>query len=268
METSLELAARSSTKARTVAVLAMTSGLTTPLIYVDVGALWGVDNPIIEVMRNNQRLRVVGFEPDRDECDRLRAANPNDIYLPVGVGDVDGSRPFYVTAFNACASFLEPDLDVFGDLPHRELFQVTSISAHPMRRMDSLIAEGALPQPDFMKIDAQGFELNVLKGLGDRIRDLLGIRLETQLRPIYKGQALFPEIYEWMRERGFILRDLRMTYPFQYEVVELEAYFSLDPKDAGSRFSALKIWELAHDIPPGRTITLRAGQIDWVSLPV
>ncbi|WP_272941132.1 FkbM family methyltransferase [Chthoniobacter flavus] len=70
-----------------------------------------------------------------------------------------------------------------------------------------------------MKIDAQGFEYNVLRGFGAKLQNVLGIRLETQLRSLYKGQALFRDIYEYLKSNGFILRDVRITYPFEYEVV-------------------------------------------------
>jgi hypothetical protein len=135
----------------------------------------------------------------------------------------------------------------------------------PMRRIDSLIAEGALPQPDFLKIDAQGFELNVLKGCGANLRDVVGIRLETQLRPLYKDQATFFEIYAFLRGYGFILRDIRLTYPIGYEIVEIEAFFSQNPPQAG-RHEVIRIWELLHDIPPGRTVEVRDGRVHFSTL--
>jgi len=138
----------------------------------------------------------------------------------------------------------------------------------PMRRFDSLIAEGAVPQPDYLKMDVQGFELNVLKGCGDRLQSILGVRLETQLRPMYRRQALFGDIYEFMRQQGFLLRDLRVTYPVAYEVVEIEAYFSRDPRSIGNKLAAFRIWELLHDMPPGRNVAGRSGRIEWISLPL
>jgi FkbM family methyltransferase len=236
-------------------VLSLAASLDRPLVYVDVGALWGVDNPMVKQLASNGKLRVVGFEPDEAECARLRQANPADIYLPYGVGDVDGSLPFHITHFNACSSFLEPDMSAWGDSPHAELVRVVRTIDMPTRRLDSLIGEGAIPMPDFMKIDSQGFELNILKGCGEALRQLVGVRLETHLRPIYKGEATFFEIFAFMNNTGFILRDLHLTFPFEFEAVEFEAFFSIDPRGVnGARLEILKIWELMHNIPAGRTI--------------
>jgi FkbM family methyltransferase len=269
METSLEIASRNQEKARIVAALAIAAGLSKPLVYADVGALGGIDNPVIAILKQNKRLRIIGFDPNEAECQRLRAANPDDLYLPFGVGDADGPKPLFLTAFAHCSSFLEPDMTACAGMPHQALYNVRSTPVFPVRRFESLIREGETPCPDFLKIDAQGYELNILKGFGSNLKDLLGVRLEAHLRPLYKGQALFMGIFTFMRSNGFLLRDVRLTYPFEYEVFELEAFFSPDPRTVGDRFRALKIWEMAHDIPPGRTMTVNPnGTVNWISLHV
>jgi len=268
MESVLDLASRNFSKARLLGALALSGNLPEPLVYADVGALWGVDNTLVQTLRTQKRLRIIGFEPNRAECERLRTAHPDDLYLPFGVGHQDGEYPFHLTAFNACSSFLVPDLEALKGYPHQALFKVASIQPLPMRRFDSLIEKGVIPDPDFVKMDCQGFELHVLRGFGRHLAKVLGVRLETHLRPLYKGQALFGDIYEYMRSQGFILRDLRSAYPFLYELVELEAFFSQDPLTAGDRFQALKIWELLHAIPPGQTFSSTAGRLDWKELPL
>jgi len=270
METALDIASRNLLKARTQAVLALSEQLTAPIVYADVGVLWGIDGPLLKMLRDQQRMRIIGFDLNAEECERLKATNPYDMYFAFGVGDVDAMRPFYVTAFAANSSFLEPDLDALTGLRHRDIFRVVNAGAAQMHRFDTLIAAGTVPAPHFLKIDAQGFEYHVLRGFGTELQNVLGIRLETQLRGLYKGQVLFHDIYEFLRSNGFILRDVRIAYPFAYEIVELEVFFSRDPKHlTGSEaLRPLRIWELIHDIPPGRTIGLENGQVNWLTLPV
>jgi FkbM family methyltransferase len=264
MDTVLEIASKNSEKARAIGLFALASTRPTPLTYVDVGAAWGIDNMLVRMLCQMKHMRVIGFEPDPQEFAALRQAFPDDLYLPCGAGDQDAARRFHVTAVPANSSFLEPDPSVFPMPLRRAQFAVVSTPDIPMRRFDSLIAEGVIPVPDFVKIDAQGFEYNILQGFGKELEKVLGFRMEVQLRPMYKGQALFPDILNFMRSRGFILRDLRPLYPEVYEVLELEIYFSREPSAVQERFRELKIWELLHDIPPGRTV-VEGG---WMQLSV
>ncbi len=252
METALELAARMAQKARMLAVWSLTNNLPQPLIYCDIGALWGVDNEYVTQLNQLGRLRVVGFEPDQSECDRLMRANPGNIYLPFGIGDVDQARTFYVTAFNACASFLEPDLSAFPGLPHAGMYRVVRTLDLTVRRLDSLIREQAVPQPDFLKIDAQGFESAILQGCGAALDSIVGLRFETQLRPIYKGRATFFALYELLRARDFILRDLRVTHSVAYKVVELEAFFLAASRHECCRRKIASLGTAAHSCQAAR----------------
>jgi len=269
MDTVLDIHTRNVEKTRIIGALALASNLTAPLTYLDVGASWGVDNALVRRLCQSKKMRVVGFEPDPQEYAKLRAACPEDLYFECGLGDEDIERKFYNCASSANSSFLEPDLEAFSVPFRREQFHVVSTPQMAMRRVDSLIREGKMPAPDFVKIDAQGFEFNVLKGFGQELGRALGFRIETQLRPMYKGQAMFPEIYNLMRSRGFILRDIRPMWPDLYEVVEVEVYFSQDPRSVGDRFQTLKLWELMHDIPQGRTvIELADGKRAWYTIPM
>jgi FkbM family methyltransferase len=270
METALDLASRNHQKARAQAALALAEKLTSPIVYADVGTLWGVDIPLLKILRDRKQMRIVGFELNSAECERLKATNPDDLYFAFGVGDVDAQRTFYVTAFDANCSFLEPDLDAFAGLPHREIFQVIGTRLEQMHRFDTLIAAGTVPAPNFLKVDAQGFEYNVLRGFGVELQHVLGIRLETQMRRLYKGQALFQDIYEFLNATGFILRDVRIVNPLAYEVVELEVYFSRNPRSLaeGNPACALRVWEMVHDIPPGRTISVENGKINWWTVSI
>ena len=58
---------------------------------------------------------------------------------------------------------------------------------------------------DFIKIDAQGAELDILKG-GDRIlNNCIGLHLELFTIPLYKDIPLLPEVESYLSEKGFKL---------------------------------------------------------------
>jgi Methyltransferase FkbM domain len=58
---------------------------------------------------------------------------------------------------------------------------------------------------DFIKLDTQGSELEILQG---GVRALAGVRcveVEVEFNPIYRGQPLFYEVDAFMRGQGFVL---------------------------------------------------------------
>ena len=60
----------------------------------------------------------------------------------------------------------------------------------PMRSLDSLMAEGAIPQADFLKIDVEGYEADALAGATRMLAwGMLGIEVETN----FMTSPTFPE---------------------------------------------------------------------------
>lgn len=70
-----------------------------------------------------------------------------------------------------------------------------------MCRYDSL----NIPVAHYIHMDVQGSELKVLSGFGDKLKDILGIRLEVSKVPMYKDQPLCHDIFNFMIQHGFTL---------------------------------------------------------------
>lgn len=74
----------------------------------------------------------------------------------------------------------------------------------PVRRLDDYIRERGLSQPDIIKMDVQGFELNALKGGEQTCRNTKALILETWLYPGYGPTTpLLHELIAWLAERNF-----------------------------------------------------------------
>jgi len=71
-----------------------------------------------------------------------------------------------------------------------------------VRRLDEL-PELEQQRRIFLKIDTQGFEEQVLAGIGDRWPDMVGIQLETSHVPLYEGSWLHPQVMAFFAERGW-----------------------------------------------------------------
>jgi hypothetical protein len=71
--------------------------------------------------------------------------------------------------------------------------------------LDGLVASGAARPPDLLKLDVQGYELEVLKGADQALATARSVLCEVSFRTFYQGQALFAEILAHLQGRGFRL---------------------------------------------------------------
>jgi FkbM family methyltransferase len=76
-----------------------------------------------------------------------------------------------------------------------------------MRRLDSLLPQ-SLEHPVLLKIDTQGAELEVLKGLGTRIAEIDVLILETTTMPMRHGIPQFADIVRFCDDAGFAVYDV------------------------------------------------------------
>lgn len=74
-----------------------------------------------------------------------------------------------------------------------------------MKRLDSLDLEDC----DFLNIDVQGFELHVLRGLGEKIRQFKWAYLEVNQAELYKHCALIEDIDFYLGGYGFARKETR-----------------------------------------------------------
>jgi len=168
------------------------------------------------------------------------------------LGAADGEHVFWQTAFAQCSSCLEPNRDNLARYPAGELFDIVRKGAVQLRRADSLWRTGGYPQPDFAKVDVQGFERQVLEGFGYLLDQLSALELETHFVEMYHGEALFPEIHRFLSDAGFYLRHLEPQGPFEGEVVEANTFWIR--RDHGLR-DTVTLWEELNRLPPRSSYT-------------
>jgi len=62
--------------------------------------------------------------------------------------------------------------------------------------------------PDFLKLDVQGYELEVLKGAESILASVEVVFTEVNHIEIYRGAPLAAELIAWLAARGFALHDI------------------------------------------------------------
>jgi hypothetical protein len=57
----------------------------------------------------------------------------------------------------------------------------------------------------FLKIDAQGYERQILHGAQETVGRLVGLQIEVSFVPLYEGQAPFGDLLEELFGKGFMV---------------------------------------------------------------
>lgn len=174
---------------------------------VDVGAMYlGADNDAYAPLLKQFPTRVIGFEPVEAECKKLQALyGEQRTFLPHVIGD-GSEREFRTCNQPMTSSLYEPNqplLDLFQNLGN--LTRVVSREKVATRRLDDL---EPVRDADYLKLDVQGAELDVIRGAAQTLKDVVVVQTEVEFVPMYRDQPLFAEVDQALRAAGFLFHRL------------------------------------------------------------
>lgn len=171
---------------------------------VDVGA--NVGQYAKQLRQFGYRGEILSLEPLSEAYGRLiRETELDDRWYAErsAIGSAPGTAMINI-AGNSASSSLLPMLDRHVDAVPSSRYVGTETV--PVRRLDEVLDHYETCQKRiFLKIDTQGFEREVLVGLGERIIDVVALQLEMSLVPLYAGQMLVEETMRWAAEAGLRL---------------------------------------------------------------
>ena len=81
-------------------------------------------------------------------------------------------------------------------------------SAKPMTTIDALISKDVCCPPEFLKLDVQGYEIEVLEGWTRGFEQCEVIQIEMSLLPLVPGAPLLHEVVAYLHRRGFVIYDI------------------------------------------------------------
>ena len=168
---------------------------------IDVGAM-AIGQDVYSPLVNAGIASVLGFECVQAECDRLNATpRGTHTYLPNAIGD-GRVRTFHECNYPMTSSLYEPNTALLAKFQNLEnLTRVVKTSSVRTSRLDDL-PEAA--NADFLKLDVQGAEVDVMNGAEKILADVAVIHTEVEFVPMYKGQPLFAEVDQRLRQAGFV----------------------------------------------------------------
>ena len=189
--------------------------LLNPITLVDVGFKGGMQEKWLAL---KEHLYVIGFEPNKKEYGQLPTDDSQGRIYYTALWNEKRSIDFFVTKADRLCSCLAPNRKVLDEFPETERFDVLRKIVLPANTLDNVLInstdEGVgITNPDFIKLDTQGTELNILKGMNDTLnRSVFGVEIEVEFIEMYLGQPLFYKVDEFMQSKGFQLFDMNKLY--------------------------------------------------------
>jgi len=154
--------------------------------------------------------RILAFEPYGPSYQALRRRfrdTPTVETLNVALGAAPGSARLHLYSGHRMNSLLRLDPDPAN--PMAGGFAPEGEVTVPVATVDGIAAERHLPRIDILKIDTQGYDLEVLRGAEGQpaARRVGAVLLEVNFVPMYERQASFPELHSLLSGHGYRLVD-------------------------------------------------------------
>jgi len=180
-------------------------------IALDVGARWGADSVFASF--SSEELEMHGFEPEPEECARLNNEVKNiesvggvsQFFHPIALGGSKGLRNFYATKQPACSSLHAPRKHLHERYPVLDDIELDSVLSIAVDTLSNWACRNGIKYIDYIKLDTQGSELEILQGAGDLAETFVCAEIEVEFNPIYEGQPLFSDVDSFMRKKGMSL---------------------------------------------------------------
>ncbi len=178
-------------------------------LVLDVGANVGQYGAELRTSYSGQ---IISFEPVRSVCDQLRqriGADRDWSAQNVALGSTNERKEINVSGSTVFSSFLPASQ--YSQQTFGAGAAASAVESVQVRRLDDLLPELV---PDyrsrriFLKMDTQGFDLEVFKGLGELQSCVAALQSEVSVIPIYDGMPHWTDGVSVYEREGFVISGL------------------------------------------------------------
>ena len=194
-----------------------------PAVIYDIGANIGTWTCLAKSLF--PAARVEAFEPLAQHFAKFHewtAAWPGGVRLHgCALGPVERTATMHVMDFSDASSLLA----LIAEGSREFKIYPAAEQSVPVVPLDVLVAREQLPPPDLLKLDVQGYELEVLRGAEACLGAARAVLCEVSFREFYAGQPLFADVLAFLRARGFALHALGEGTALGAPLVQTDALF-------------------------------------------
>jgi FkbM family methyltransferase len=193
----------------------------------DVGANEGQFGQ--ELRKIGYKGLIISFEPDPDVFERLRRASSGDpawVCENIALGSRRDQMVLNRMAASVFNSFLSPTSMFVSDFDIQN--SIVSELVVNVERLDELFENYkrmyGFSSP-FLKMDTQGFDLEVFDGAAAVISEFVGFQSEIALARIYEGGPTYSTSIDHYVSSGFRIAGVFAVNPHLETVIEIDCYF-------------------------------------------
>jgi FkbM family methyltransferase len=197
-----------------------------PFTLVDVGCSLGLE----QYWRIfGKDLRATGIDPIVEECERLtrEEKNPAVRYVAAWIKNPSfpsdthykTDQPFARTSAWAAVGAMSKDARDHGEAP-KVTYSERNLT------LDELVAEAGYEAVDFIKVDTDGGDLQVISSGPEALKSTLGVEIECAFQGgVHEWANTFANVYNLLRPAGFSLFDMdnhrysRAALPARFEYI-------------------------------------------------
>lgn len=179
----------------------------------------GFPMPLAKNFHDGTEMYIYDADPD---CGAQMVRSYVDHVIIAAVGGVDAETDFYVNYDPYTSSLLKPHpgnsgifyQDASCDYILGDVLKPLKTIKVATRTLGELAREHGF-QVDYLSLDVQGAEFDLLSGVSDAIlRDTVGVMCEISLLQFYDRQKLFDQITALLRPKGFFVANI---FPHGYD---------------------------------------------------
>jgi len=168
------------------------------IVFFDIGANLG--QTIQKIVKSCPRAKIFAFEPSK-QCFGTLKMNFNTANVSLNnlaVGSASGQLEFNEYSWSALNSLLKR---AYGSAKILETYLVDVVT------IDEFCKENGISYINLLKTDTEGYELHVLKGASDLMKQnkVQFVYVEVFFNENYVGQSSFGDIYNFLLENRFEL---------------------------------------------------------------
>ena len=174
------------------------------IVALDVGAQGGFNENIFP-KKYNDFFSPIMVEPIKDEADKLRKENYK--VISKGLWSNNCVKKLYIMKKRLGSSSLyKPNKDAYAlyDLKKKNYpsFEVSNEIDIECTTIKESLNNLNIKKLDFLKIDTQGAEIEILKGLGNYLPLL--IKIEVQIVPMYENIPDWGELINYLHKLNYM----------------------------------------------------------------